>query len=467
MESERTVVGTTGLHSNYYAPMTRQPQDDERPDRRQELLDAAWEVVDGLPLSKVFAGATAAAVSEAAGVTTGSFFHHFANSTEFAEAMVRSVATPTSDRDATTDEFIDALDHMEMADAIRTVSALVWEMFTSDEQLAATNRRSLLLQAHQDTLLPNPDGDVRTVGQLLFRTLRAGELNGITMSEEVLRRSGRVPVEPFTVDRIVVALTALFNGLAQRHALDPGAVDDELFADLAAVLVATLTQPVGSRRHVEDLAALDGLRLSPQARVGALRRDATRRRIVERAAGMFVDGWEDVTASEVADRAGVSTQTVLNAFRTVRSVAAATFGRHLVHLEPPPEDLTPEQAVEMLRAVLGQLASAASSDAGAARALLDERLDDRHVRPLERPAVDEFVPLADLVEPLVVAVLDEQAAGRPSADELTGAVIDLAVRQGVALAGDPQAAADLALRLLGSEPVEAPSPDSARRSTRR
>ena len=456
-----------GFRSTYYVGMPTHPQDDERPDRRQELLDAAWEVVDTLPLSKVFAGATAAAVSEAAGVTTGSFFHHFANSTAFAEAMVRSVASPAADQDSTTDEFIDALDHMEMADAIRAASLQVWEMFTGDERLAAANRRVLLLQAHQDTELPDSDGDVRTVGQLLYRMQRAGELNGIAMSEEVLRRSGRVPVEPFTVERMVVALTALFNGLAQRHALDPDAVDDELFADVVAVLVATLTQPVGSRRHVEDLAALDGLRLSPQARVGALRRDATRRRIVERAAGLFSDGWEDVTASEVADRAGVSTQTVLNAFRTVRSVAAATFGRHLSQLELPTEDLTREQAAEMLRAVLTRLASAASSDAGAARALLDERLDDRHVRPLERPTVDEFVPLAELVEPLVVAVLDERAAAPPSADELTGAVVDLTLRQGVALAGDPQAAADLALRLLGVDPLRATSSDSPHRTARR
>lgn len=437
----------------------RPPADEQPVDRRQELLDAGWDVLDSLPLSKVFAGATAAAVSEAAGVTTGSFFHHFANATEFAEAMVRSVATPPPDQDATTDEFIDALDHMEMADAIRAASLHVWEMFTGDASLAAANRRILLLQAHQDTPLPVPDGDARTVGQLVYRTQRAGELNGIAMSEEVLRRSGRVPVEPFTVERMVVALTALFNGLAQRHALDPGAVDDELFADVVAVLVATLTQPVGSRRHVEDLTALAGLDLSPQAKVGALRRDATRRRIVERSAGMFVDGWEDVTASEVAERSGVSTQTVLNAFGTVRSVAAATFGRHLAPVAAPAGG----EPVEALRSVLSQLAAAASADAGAARALLDERLDDRHRRPLERPGVDEFVPLAELVEPLVAAVLGDHLGAQPSADELTGAVVDLALRQGVALAGDPLAAADLALRLV----VAAPVPDSSRRTTRR
>ena len=440
--------------------MSPRNNDEERPDRRQELIEAAWNVMDNMPLAKVFAGATSAAVAQEAGVTTGSFFHHFANSTEFAEALVRSVAAPPTDQDPTTVEFIDALDHMEVTDAIRSVSGHVWEMFTGDEQLAAANRRGLLLRAFQDTPLSEPDGDARTIGDLLFRSQRAGELSGISMSEEVLRRSRRTPVDPFTVERMVVALTALFNGLAQRHALDPDAVDDELFADVVTVLVATLTQPVGSRRHVEDVAALDGLDLSPQARVGALRRDATRRRIVERAAGLFADGWDEVTASDVADRAGVSTQTVLNAFGSVRSVAAATFGRHVQAAEVPDDG---ESGTAALRSVLVQLAVAASADAGAARALLDERLDDRHRRPLERPGVDEFVPLAELVGPLVVGVVGDDPSARPSADELTGAVVDLVLRQGVALAGDPEAAADLALRLV----VPAPAPDSSRPTTRR
>ncbi len=431
---------------------TRQAAGDDRPDRRQELLDAAWEVVDALPLAKVFAGATAAAVSAQAGVTTGSFFHHFASSTEFAEAMVRAVAAPQGDADLTTDEFIDALDHMELVDAIRAASLHVWEEFTTDPRLAAATRRLLLLQAHRDTLLPQPDGDARTVGQLVDRTMAEGERAGIAMSAEVLRRSRRVPVEPFTVGRLVVALTGLFNGLAQRHALDPDAVDDELFADVVAVLVATLTQPSGSRRQVQDVAALTGLDLSPQARAGAMRRDATRRRIVARAAGLFADGWEEVTASEVADRAGVSTQTVLNAFGSVRLVAAATFGRHLPTLagDRAAEDATP---LDRLRQVLVGLAAAAATDAGAARALLDERLDDRHRRPLERPRVDEFVPLAELVEPLVRDVLGDDDGAAAPVDELSGAAVDLVLRQGVVLAGDPGAAAELGLRLLVAGPA--------------
>ncbi|MFM7064242.1 MAG: TetR/AcrR family transcriptional regulator, partial [Actinomycetes bacterium] len=180
----------------------------------------------------------------------------------------------------------------------------------------------------------------------------------------------------------------------------------------------------------------------------------TRRRIIGRSAGLFADGWEDVTASEIADRAGVSTQTVLNAFGSVRLVAAATFGRHLVGLADGPAG--DEPVVDRLRRVLVGLAAAASADAGAVRALLDERLDDRHRRPLEQPRVDEFVPLAELGGPLVGAAAGTTADGGPSEDELTGAVVDLVLRQGVALAGDPEAAADLGLRLL----VAGPGPNS-------
>ena len=427
--------------------MEQSEHDEDRVDRRQALLEAAWEVVDELPLHKVFAGATAAAVSARAGVTTGSFFHHFANSTEFADAMVRSVAVPLPEAEATNDEFIDALEHMEMTEAIRSTAQLVWDLFTGDPDLAASSRRLLLLHAHTAAPLA-PDGhDGRTVGDLLRAVADGVERSGLTMSEEVMRRSRRTMVEPFRLSDLVLTLSALFNGLAQRHALDPAVVPADLYSEMSAVLVATLTQPVGGRRHVDDVATVSTGDLSPQARTGAVRREATRRRIVDASAGLFADGWEEVTASEVADHAGVSTQTVLNAFGSVRSVAAATFGRHVVAVEVP-DDAVPR--AEALRSVLVQLADAASVDAGAARALLDERLDDRHRRPLERPGVDEFVPVADLVEPLVAAVLDGRDDARPSADELTGAVVDLVLRQGVALAGDPGAAADLALRLLSA-----------------
>ena len=57
-------------------------------DPRARLVRAGLEVIDELPLPKVLAGATTAAVAERAGVTTGSFFHHFRSAAEFADAMI-------------------------------------------------------------------------------------------------------------------------------------------------------------------------------------------------------------------------------------------------------------------------------------------------------------------------------------------------------------------------------------------
>ena len=68
-------------------------------DPRARLVQAGLELVDELPLPKVFAGATTAKVAAAAGVTTGSFFHHFASHAEFVDALVASVLPEVDDND--------------------------------------------------------------------------------------------------------------------------------------------------------------------------------------------------------------------------------------------------------------------------------------------------------------------------------------------------------------------------------
>ena len=55
----------------------------------ERLVAAGLRVLDELPLPKVLAGATTAAVATEAGVTTGSFFHHFATAAAFADAGSR------------------------------------------------------------------------------------------------------------------------------------------------------------------------------------------------------------------------------------------------------------------------------------------------------------------------------------------------------------------------------------------
>ena len=50
---------------------------------RDDLVRAGVELLDQLPWSGSLAGVTTAAVAEQAGVTTGSFFHHFRNSSRY------------------------------------------------------------------------------------------------------------------------------------------------------------------------------------------------------------------------------------------------------------------------------------------------------------------------------------------------------------------------------------------------
>ena len=51
----------------------------------------------------------------------------------------------------------------------------------------------------------------------------------------------RATAEPFTTNRLATAITALWQGLVLRHAVDPDAVDDDLFGDLVSLLVISLS----------------------------------------------------------------------------------------------------------------------------------------------------------------------------------------------------------------------------------
>lgn len=414
------------------------------PTRREQLVDAGWSVLGRLDLHKVFGGASAAAVAAEAGVTTGSFFHHFPNAAVFGDELALAVLRSAPDPDTEFDEFVGALEHLALTEVVRQSVLLTWHVYTTDPERIAHRRQMLTLWPHLDLPLHEPVDGVHTVADILRRVYASGESEGRQFWHEVLRRSGRVMVEPFTVDRVVVGLGALFQGLAQRHAVDPDLVDDQLFADMATVLIATLTQPAGAGRRVADITRFDPASddadpVSPQARAGAARRQTTRRRIVAAAVGAFADGWQHVTAAEVATLSGVSTQTVLNAFGSVQGVAAATFTRHAAELAALAA--APGGDREVLARTLHRLAELGATEPGAARALLDARLEP-HLHGSAQLPVDELVALDDVLVPVVAACADGE-----DPTELTAALVDLTLRQAVAGA-DPDTAVGLAVRLV-------------------
>lgn len=415
---------------------------------RDRLLAAGAEVIDELPLTKAFAGATTAAVARAAGVTTGSFFHHFSGTAEFLDALVLSTLSSTEDLDEQVEDLIDSLDHIDLLEVLRLSLKDTWEVHRSEASMRRALRLQHLLWAHHTQALAEAHGDLSTVGDVLRAGYRDRHDQALAGWQLLLDRTGRSFIEPFDIDRIAIALTALFEGLLVRQQIDPEAVDDTLFADVSAALATSLTVPRGSRIRLADLgqALVERPQLSPQARSGARRRRETRARITEAATGMFDEGWESVPASEVAEAAGVSNQTVLNLFGSVQAVAAATFARHVPDLCTVAEAASKEPPLVGLQRVLTRLAGHVRAEPEPARALLTERIAaklhhggeivDNDIRA-EVPTVQALLPAVERFdlgneEPISVVAT------------LTDTVLSLALDR----ARSPEDVATVAMRLL-------------------
>jgi AcrR family transcriptional regulator len=423
-------------------------------DPRTRLIRAGMQVIDELPLGKVFAGASAASIAERAGATTGSFFHHFANVAEFTDAIVLDFREVPHDIEEGVGELVEVLDQVDLIEMTQAALVETWRTFNASDQFTTRFRRMMMLWAHQHKDLAAEVDGLRTVGDVLRENYTVREAEVISAWGVMLERAGRKLVPPFTIERVAVSLTAIFQGLVVRHSVDPDRVDDELFSDVMVALLASLTVPLTSRAKLSDfsLPRREETQLSPQARVGARRRKETRDRIVGAAAGMFHGGWESVAAADIADRAGVSTQTVFNLFTGVRAVAANTFATHYPSIRSTAVSSTggtggtESDPLKVLRGALARLSDAVLKDPGPARALLEERLDTvtRHGRELADNDIRLQVPLAEaLLHPLAHLDLD----GEDPLETAT-TLINFVLAQALGQPDRPERVVDLALRLL-------------------
>lgn len=421
---------------------------------RDALVRAGLDLVDELSLAKLYAGLTAKSVAERAGVTTGSFFHHFPTLADFADALAMSflaepnAGTETAETAEDVDDMVDALEHDRFADIMRTLLRAQWELAVDAPELARQFRTELMLWSHHPASLHRPVDGYSTVGDVLEATYRTREEAAAAGWYDLLERTGLVLIEGFTTGRMSTALTALWQGLQIRRALDRDAVDDDLFADVATLLTAAVVQGRGIRRPAGETVAavLDEANLSPQARTGARRRRETRRRIIVASTGRFAAGWEEISASEVADWSGVATQTVFNLFGSVRGVAASTFRRHYRDYESAMRAELDTDPPGALRAALAVLADAAARDPEPARALLSERLAAHSRRGDDLPEGDIRVELPlviVLVEPLLRLGLTEDRA-----IDVASTVINFVLSHAVPRPGRSDETVALAMRLL-------------------
>ncbi len=416
---------------------------------RDDLIRAGLALADALPLEKLYAGVTTAATAERAGVTTGSFFHHFRNATEFADALVRSYIRERPLNDQVVAELLDALDRTDLADAITATLMDTWKLMSTDPDLTADLRGRMHLFAHHGAELALPTEELTTVGDVLRSVLHV-QIDGATQGWSQLLEMQDLRVrEPFDARRLAIVVHSMMTGMLIAHAIDPTLLDDELFADAAATLAGAVTRTeLRPARIVLAAEFVPETDVSPQARSGARRRQESRQRVVDAATGMFVDGWDSVSATEVAEAAGVSTQTVINLFGNVRKVCASTFGAHLPAIEAAIEGAG-DRPLEALQEGLLALARAAADDPHPARAFLTERLGIRAERDFEIDDDDirVLVPIGIRTTFVVADLLGTETTTEGTPD-LAATLIDFVLAHAIPRPRRAEETVELALRLL-------------------
>ena len=301
-------------------------------DSRDALIDAGIELVVAQRWQDLGSAVSTRAITERAGVTTGSFFHHFRNRAHFAEAMAtRDVELWLANAQRLTGDLETSAIGGGPA-GMRSVAEADWAAIERDELISGLH--SLLWVGRQQ---PLGDDTAVTAGEVLGDAYRSLSEAVLPTYRQALGELGREMLPPFQLDDLAVALTAVADGLQMRHGVDPGSVRDGLYADLIAALVIALTRPIGEQADGAELAALE-------VRLGAPRPDvrpapdengrSTWRQIAEAAEPLFVDrAVADVRIADIATAAGVSTSTVYHQFGSVTHVAAATWARHIPELQ--------------------------------------------------------------------------------------------------------------------------------------
>jgi AcrR family transcriptional regulator len=376
-------------------------------DRRTELIDAGISLLGRQQFQALLAAVETRSIADEAGVTTGSFFHHFRNRSHFALAVADAFVARWTLRVNRLAGEATASNERQGLDGIRPAADAEWAGLAADQDLSAL-QHLLWSVRHQEL----GEDTARTAGDVLHDAYR-----GLTETVEAtymqgVRLLGREMLPPFTGCDLTVIMTAVAEGLQMRHGADPEAVRDGLYADTVSAVLLAITRPRVERSEADlapELSTLES-RLLVHRR-GTAQDDAdapveTWRHIADAAAHLFVDRSPgEVRVSEVAAAAGVSTTTVYHHFRTVNAVAAAAWARHMPELEaiasaPMTAEEGPIRRIEQVLLRYVQLArqNRGVTEALAAQVVTEAAPSSEREWPRDTRAV---VPLPALLLPLI------------------------------------------------------------------
>jgi len=206
--------------ANPVAPRDPGPSRAQRPRRedvRRRLLDAALQVF----AERGFNGASLDEVAAAAGLTKGAIYSNFASKDELFFAMMSDQALKRLETIRTV--LANTPSDSPVNQALLDIGRLLTEALTEQREWELV----LLDYWHRAVA----DDDVRPQFLAHRRALRVAIADSV---EQVLGRSPELG--DLSVDEVVTAVLALFNGLAIEQYVDPELVRSDLFGRVLAML---------------------------------------------------------------------------------------------------------------------------------------------------------------------------------------------------------------------------------------
>ena len=205
---------------------------------RQRLLDAGIEILQEQAAGNVMSHVKAPLVSKRAGLTPGAFYYHWPKQHLFVRELLEHLLHP--DRKLPhADEYYERL--RSPVTTIDELEDLYRHLAVRNIEMAVASSRFAVQMAMWTRQADEPQ-----ISELL-RDLYAGRERRLHKAYTAgFRSAGLEPRPPLTIETVTTILTALFEGSAVRHSIDPHALSAEMYAETVIVLLRQLLQPVAN-----------------------------------------------------------------------------------------------------------------------------------------------------------------------------------------------------------------------------
>lgn len=202
---------------------------------RQKLLDVGLNMLREEPSERVFEKLQAQAVSSRAGMTTGSFYHHFSGQDGFVVALLEHALgqhpnPPFAEAVAVFEQRIGTGTTFVEALIEACARAVQWR----DADATFTLQMMVWAKCHRDPAL----------ARRLDRMYQLIEDETTTYYQAILMVIGREMRPPFTLSDYAGTVMALFEGLSLRRAVTPAAVPLDRMGTLLAAITTLMTRPL-------------------------------------------------------------------------------------------------------------------------------------------------------------------------------------------------------------------------------